>query len=65
MKSPFKSKTEWFNLIALFVAVAGPVLADQGYTGELPGGWLVFVPAAIAGVNMILRYFFTNTALRS
>ena len=65
MKSPKISKTMWFNGIAFVVAVAGPVLTAAGYTGEVPGELTVFVPAAIAGVNMILRYFFTNTSLRA
>ncbi len=65
MKSPKISKTMWFNGIALVLAVALPLLAAQGYTGEVPEELAVFVPAIIAGVNMILRYFFTDTALRA
>lgn len=65
MKSLFASKTIWFNGLALLVAVAGPVLAGQGYTGEVPANLVVFVSAGVALVNLALRYFFTNTALRS
>lgn len=65
MKSVFVSKTIWFNALALVVAVAGPVLAGQGYTGEVPGDLVVYVPALIAAVNLVLRYFFTDTSLRS
>jgi len=64
MKSAFASKTMWFNAVAVVVAVAAPVLAAFGYTGEVPAELAVFIPALIAGVNLILRYFFTNTALR-
>lgn len=63
-KSPFLSKTLAFNVLALVVAVAGPVLFGQGYTDEVPADLAVFIPALIAGVNMVLRYFFTNTSLR-
>lgn len=63
-KSPFLSKTLAFNVLALIVAVAGPVLFGQGYTGEVPADFALYVPALIAGVNMILRYFFTDTSLR-
>ena len=65
MKSIFASKTIWFNVIAIAAAVVGPVLIGQGYTGVVPDELAVFVPALIAGVNLVLRYFFTNTALRS
>ena len=30
------SKTMVFNIIALVVAIAGPILAQYGFTGELP-----------------------------
>lgn len=47
----WKSKTLWFNVLALVALVA----ANWGYTGQLPGSWQVFVPVAIALVNLILR----------
>lgn len=54
-KKWFESKTFAFNILALIVAVAGPVLAGYGYTGEVPTQWAVFIPAAITLINMILR----------
>jgi len=50
-KKWYLSKTLWFNLLALVVAVAGA----YGYTGELPTAWQAFVPAIVAGVNILLR----------
>ena len=52
-KKWYASKTFWFNLVALVVMVLGAF----GYTGEVPDEWGVFVPAIIAAVNLILRYF--------
>lgn len=52
MKKWYMSKVLWFNVLAFIVAIA----AEYGYTGELPVGWAVFVPAAIALVNFILRW---------
>lgn len=54
-KKWYMSKTEWFNILALVVAVASPLLAGYGYTGEVPVEWAVFVPALITLANMILR----------
>ena len=64
-KSPFLSKTLAFNILAVVVAVASPLLFGQGYTGEVPSDLAVFIPALIAAGNMLLRYFFTNSSLRS
>ena len=50
-KSWYLSKTLWFNILALIVAIASAF----GYTGELPPEWMLFVPAVIAVINMILR----------
>ena len=47
------SKTFWFNLVALIVAV----LANWGYTGELPEDWAIFVPVIITIINMILKWW--------
>ena len=63
MKSALSSKTLWFNGIAVVLAVAIPILESQGYTGDLPTGAGIFVPAAIAAVNFVLRRFFTSTAI--
>ena len=49
------SKTMVFNGIALVLAVALPVLSANGYTGELPAEWSLFVPSLIALVNIFLR----------
>jgi len=50
-------KTTMFNGIVAFVlAVVIPVLTEHGYTGEVPAGWVVFVGAAIAGLNALLKY---------
>ena len=50
-KQWYASKTLWFNILALVVALA----AAFGYTGELPAEWAVFVPGIIALINMVLR----------
>lgn len=64
MKKWYESKTMWFNIVAVGVAIAGPVLAGQGYTGEVAPEVSVFVLAAVAGINAALRYFATSTSLR-
>jgi hypothetical protein len=46
-----------FNVLAFIVAVAAPVLSGAGYTGKVPVEWAVFVPAAIAAVNMVLKWY--------
>ena len=50
-KKWYLSKTLWFNLVALVIAV----LANYGYVGELPEDWQVFVAPIIALVNFVLR----------
>jgi hypothetical protein len=55
MKKWYESKTVWFNALAFLVAVIGPILSQYGYTGDIPAGLAVFVPAAIAAINLILR----------
>lgn len=50
-KNWYASKTLWFNILALVVAIAGAF----GYSGELPQDWAIFAPAIIAVVNMLLR----------
>jgi hypothetical protein len=64
MKKWYQSKTVWFNVVAVLVAVLAPVLEGFGYSGEVPADAQIFVFAAIAGVNLILRYFFTGQPLR-
>ena len=56
MKKFYVSKTIWFNGLAFLLAVALPVLAQYGYTGEVPAAWGVFVIPAITLVNLILRF---------
>ena len=58
MKKFYKSKTFWFNILALLVAV----VSAFGYTGELSPELAVFVPALIAIINIILR-FLTNKGI--
>lgn len=57
-KKWYLSKTLWFNILALIVAVASAF----GYTGEVPEAWQAFVPAIVAGVNILLRIV-TNQAV--
>ena len=64
-KKWYLSKTLAFNAIAFGVAVLGPVLAGQGYTGEVSPALGIFVPAAAALINVVLRYFFTNQGLKN
>ena len=52
MKHWYTSKTLWFNVVAFVIAV----LENYGYTGLLPDEWALFIPAAIALVNFILRW---------
>lgn len=54
-KKWYKSKTLWLNAVAFAVAVVGPVLVGEGYTGAVPAGWAVFVPAVAALLNGLLR----------
>ncbi len=59
------SKTMWFNAIGFIVAIAGPILEANGYTGIVPPSLSLFILPATYLVNMVLRYFFTNSSLRS
>lgn len=59
-KRPFKSKTLWFNALAGLVAIS----ENFGYTGVIPDELAPFIPAAVAGINLVLRYFFTSQGLR-
>lgn len=56
MKKFYVSKTIWFNGLAFLLAVGLPVLANYGYTGEVPSALGVFVIPAIALVNLVLRF---------
>ena len=58
MKKFWYSKTFWFNILAVIVAIASAF----GYTGEVPSGFIVFLPAIIALINLALR-FATNKGL--
>jgi hypothetical protein len=55
-KKWYASKTFWFNVLALVVAVAG----QYGYTGALPAEWEVFAPVLVILVNLVLRLFVTK-----
>jgi len=48
-------KTTIFNIVATLVAIAGPVLIGQGYTGEVPVEYAFVVPFAISLINIILK----------
>ena len=63
MKATRVSKTMWFNGVAFILAVLIAVLEGQGFTGELPAEWALFVLPVVTGVNLVLRRFYTNTAL--
>ncbi len=65
MKRARFSKTIWFNAVAFILAVLVAVLEGQGFTGELPAEWALFVLPIVTGVNLILRRFYTSTALGS
>jgi len=49
------NKTLAFNVVAFILAVALPVLAGLGYTGEVPEGWAALVGPAIALINWLLK----------
>jgi len=48
----YKSKTFWFNVVAFIVAI----LANFGYTGEVPADWQPFILPAVIVANLILRF---------
>ncbi len=56
VKSFWRTKSFWFNLLALIVAVA----SNYGYTGEMPESWVVFIPVLVTLVNMLLHYINKN-----
>ena len=60
-KRAVSSKTIWFNVLAGLVAVSEAF----GFTGVLPPELVPFIPAVIAAINLVLRYFFTDTSLRT
>ena len=49
-------KTTLFNVVATVLAIIMPILTEAGYTGNVPVEWAVFVTAAIAVINAILKY---------
>jgi len=51
-KKWYLSKTFWFNVVALVLAV----LEQYGYTGVLPAEWEPLVPVLIIVVNLVLRF---------
>jgi hypothetical protein len=58
MKPWFTSKTLWFNVITLIVAVAGAVFPLV--KGEV---WIIGMTAFMALGNGILRIWFTDTPI--
>jgi len=48
-------KTTLFNIVAIVVAIAGPVLIGQGYSGDIPAEWAFVVPFAISAINIVLK----------
>ena len=56
MKAKSKSKTLWFNIIALVIGLLTVVLAAFGYTGELTGDFLKYESILVAVANIILRF---------
>ncbi len=57
MKTFWQSKTNWFNILSTLITVLGAV---QGSVPPSAMPWIVF---AIGVVNLILRTFFTSTAI--
>ena len=51
-KNWYKSKTLWFNGLALVVLVA----ASFGYTGEISPDFAAVAPAIVLLINLILRF---------
>jgi len=50
-----QSKTWWFNVVALLIAVLVAVLGQFGYTGELPPEWAQYAVMLVTLINLILR----------
>jgi len=48
-------KTTIFNIVAMLVAIGGPILVGQGFTGEIPAEWAFVVPFAISAINVFLK----------
>ena len=53
------SKTLWFNVLTLAVLVIGVLVSQEGL---VPEGWLKWLGAVAAVINVILR-FITNQPL--
>ena len=63
-KGFWDSKTFWFNVIALLVTVAVPVLNHFGWADFEPGSeWVTIGGILVTVANLILRLFFTETKL--
>lgn len=58
MKSIFESKTVWFNVI---MTIIGIVIAFQGIPALQ--AWSAFLAGILAVGNVILRVWFTTTAI--
>lgn len=60
MKKWYASKTFWFNLLALLVALASAF----GFADFNPGPEVLVIASGIAAVvNLVLRLWFTDTNL--
>jgi hypothetical protein len=60
MKKWYTSKTFWFNILALVVAVA----SSFGFAEFVPDAEIVSIAAGIVAViNLVLRLWFTDTKL--
>ena len=52
MSKFWKELPFWFNILAFVTIIA----ANYGYKGELPEGWAIFVPPALAVINEVLLW---------
>lgn len=48
----YMSKVFWFNMLALIASI----LANFGYSGELPADWEQYVGVIVAVANILLRF---------
>ena len=60
MKTWWESKTIWVNILMALAAF----LASPDVLNILPADVLKFVPGIQAAITIVLRVFFTNTAIR-
>jgi hypothetical protein len=60
MKSLENSKTVWFNIIVLIVAM----LALPEFISVIPGSWIPFTVLIGGFGNLILRIFYTSESIK-